>query len=224
VTPDLPPLTELFDAVIFDMDGVIVDSEPLHEQAFMETFHALGYGDTHGVNFKEYLGRSDRAVWNFFMNKHQPSQTVEELTDLKEGRLVKVLREREPLFPGVTELIDALSKKYPLAVASGSVHRVIKQVLELRNLKRFFPTVVSSEDVPQGKPSPDIFLRTADLLGVKPSRCCVIEDTTAGIQAGVSAGMTVIAITNTYPADALGKAHRIVRSYGEIHQLLLPQG
>ncbi len=211
-----------FKAVIFDMDGVIVDSEPLHEQAFMDTFHELGYGQTHGIRFADYLGRSDRAVWNVFIEKHRPSQTLLELTDLKENRLISVLQKKEPLFPDAPRLIELLSTRYPLAVASGSVHKVISAVLGLRNLRSFFKTVVSAEDVRHGKPAPDIFLRTAELLKIAPQDCCVIEDTTAGVEAARSAGMQVIAITNTYPSDALHRASAVVKTYQEIESLLNP--
>lgn len=218
----LQPFPHPFDAVIFDMDGVIVNSEPLHEDAFLETFEELGYGHNHGIVFEQYLGRSDRAVWNAFIEAHTPKQTIEELTDLKEGRLVQVLRETEPLFPNVPQLIEKLAARYPLAVASGSVHRVITEVLNLQNLRRFFGPVVSAQDVARGKPDPDIFLRTAELLKKDPATCCVIEDTIAGVEAAIAAGMKVIAITNTYPAERLHRADRVVSSYSEIERLLLP--
>lgn len=205
------------------MDGVIVDSEPLHEAAFLETFEELGYGDTHGIRFADYLGRSDRAVWNAFVSKHSPKQSIEELTDLKESRLIRVLQERKPLFPSVPELIETLAARYPLALASGSVHRVITAVLELRPLRSLFGPVVSAQDVPHGKPAPDIFLRAAELLNVDPSDCCVIEDTTAGVEAALAARMHVIAITNTYPAEALHRAHKVVRTYSEIESILAPK-
>lgn len=212
-----------FKAVIFDMDGVIVNSEPLHDQAFKETFDELGYGETHGIRLTDFRGRSDRAVWNVFVERHRPSQSLAELTDLKESRLIRALQADRPIFPGIPQLVESLAAHYPLAVASGSLHRVIRAVLELDDLRRFFGTVVSSEDVASGKPSPDIFLRTADLMGVAPADCCVIEDTTAGIQAGLAAGMTVIAITNTYPAGELTRAHQVVRTYDEISRLLMPR-
>ena len=219
---DVHSFPKPYRAIIFDMDGVIVDSEPLHERAFLETFEELGLLETHGIHFPDYFGRSDRAVWNAFMERHQPKQSLDELTDMKESRLIRVLRSKEPLFPPVPQLIEKLAARYPLAVASGSVHRVIAEVLTLRDLRRFFGPVVSAQDVTHGKPAPDIFLRAASLMGVAPEDCCVIEDTTAGIHAARAAGMHVIAITNTYPREKLHEANLVVKTYDEIEQVLLP--
>ena len=91
----------------------------------------------------------------------------------------------------------------------------------MRGLRRFFRAVVSSEDVAHGKPAPDIFLRAAELLGVQPTKCCVIEDSASGVEAALAAGMTVIAITNSLPAEKLSRATSVVETYEEIEQLLL---
>ena len=94
----------------------------------------------------------------------------------------------------------------------------------MRGLRRFFRAVVSSEDVAQGKPAPDIFLRAAELLGVQPTKCCVIEDSGAGVEAALAAAMTVIAITNSLPPEKLSRATRVVRNSEEIEQVLLQGG
>jgi HAD superfamily hydrolase (TIGR01509 family) len=209
-----------FEAVIFDMDGVIVDSEPLHEKAFQDVFLKLGYGKTHGMDFPSYYGRSDRALWEDFVAKHQPPQSLEELISLKQRRLIELLRETKPVFAGAEHLLLDLHGRYPLGLASGSVHEVIGEVLAMRDLRRFFRQVVSVQDVPRPKPFPDVFLRAAELLGIPPARCCVIEDSAVGTQAAVAAGMTVIAITNTLPAGQLAHAHHVVKRYEEIQALL----
>ncbi|MDE2643613.1 MAG: HAD hydrolase-like protein, partial [Verrucomicrobiota bacterium] len=85
-----------FDAVIFDMDGVIVDSEPIHEMSFLELWQEMGYGDNHGIHFPDYYGQSDRVVWESFIEKHQPSQTIGELIGLREKRLVQMLSDKQP--------------------------------------------------------------------------------------------------------------------------------
>jgi HAD superfamily hydrolase (TIGR01509 family) len=210
----------MFSAVIFDMDGVIVDSEPRHERAFLDVFEQMGYGQTHGVHFEQYIGRSDRAVWVDFIARHQPKQSIEELTAWKQNHVIEILRREQPIFEGLPELVAQLAASHRLAVASGSVHLVIDEVLAMKSLRRHFPIVVSVQDVAHGKPAPDIFLRAAVLLGVEPAACCVIEDSAAGVTAARAAGMTAIAITNTLSAEKLAHAHHVLRTYGEIGRLL----
>lgn len=207
-------------AVIFDMDGVIIDSEPRHERAFLDVFEQMGYGQTHGIQFEQYLGRSDRAVWLDFIAKHNPKWTLDELTAWKQNHLIEIIRREQPIFDGLPELVAKLAPRYRLAVASGSVHPVIEEVLAMKSLRQFFPIVVSVQDVAHGKPAPDIFLRAAQLLGVEPAACCVIEDSAAGVTAARAAGMTAIAITNTLPVDKLTHANHVVRTYEEIERLL----
>jgi len=209
------------EAVIFDMDGVIVDSEPLHEQAFREVLDEIGYGQNHGLDFTEYYGKSDRVVWQDFFARHQPAQTLDELADWKQRRFFELLRADEPVFEPLPELLKKLSSRYRLGLASGSAHRVIREVLALKNLGGFFSVAVSAEDVAHGKPAPDIFLRAAELLKVRPGRCWVIEDSVAGVEGALAAGMRVIGITNTFSAARLQPATHIVETYDAIDRLLL---
>ena len=207
--------------IIFDMDGVIVDSEPRHQRAFMEVFHEIGYADIHGIAFENYLGKTDRAVWEDFMVLHRPSFSIDDLISRKQNRLIDLIRSEQPIFETLPELVEKLSQQFPLAVASGSLHPVIDAVLELQDLRRFFPTVVSVQDVAKGKPAPDVFLRAADLMGVAPSEICVIEDSAAGVEAGRAAGMKVIGITNSLAASKLNRADFVVEDYESIEGLLL---
>ena len=211
-------------AVIFDMDGVIVDSEPLHERAYREIFREMGYGDAHGIHFPDYYGKTDRALWVDFIARHRPRQSIDELLAWKQKRLIDFLRDEEPLFEKLPDLVEKLAAHYPLAIASGSAHPVIDEVLAIRQLRRFFSVLVSSTDVPHGKPAPDVFLRAAALLEVPPARCVVVEDSIAGVEGALAAGMRVIAIANTVRPDQLVRATRVVRTYEEIERLLLPHG
>lgn len=210
-------------AVIFDMDGVIVDSEPRHEQAFLEVVRSIGYGDNHGLRFADYVGRSDQELWVDFVKRHKPRQTLEELLAMKRERVVEILRRDQPVFAGLPQLVEKLAPKFSLAVASGSERVVVEEVLALGELRRFFSAVVTAADVKHGKPAPDIFLRAAELVGAAPADCWVIEDSKPGVAAGLAAGMRVIAITNTHGADELAHANYVVGTYGEIARLLLSQ-
>jgi len=208
-------------AVIFDMDGVIVDSEPRHERAFRDVLSTIGYAENHGIHFPDYYGKSDQLVWRDFIERHSPPQTHDELMRLREARFLEIVVEDEPVFEGIPELVVALYERFQLSVASGSRHTIISAVLGMKGLRGSFPTVVSSEDVAHGKPRPDIFLRAAELMGVKPERCVVIEDSVAGVEAGLAAGMDVIAITNTFSRDRLNCATTVVDAYNEIRDLLI---
>jgi HAD superfamily hydrolase (TIGR01509 family) len=169
-------------------------------------FHEIGLGEKHGMDFPAYYGRSDRALLLDFVARHRPPQSIEELTERKQSRFIEMVRREEPIFAGLPELVEKLAVRYRLAVASGSVHPVIDEVLAMKGLRRFFPAVVSVQDVARGKPEPDIFLRAAELLGVARETCCVIEDAAAGVTAAVRAGMRVIAITNSLPDGCCANA------------------
>lgn len=208
-------------AVIFDMDGVIVDSEPRHERAFLEVVREIGYAGRHGLQFSDYVGRSDQELWLDFVARNRPKQRAEELLAMKRKRLVEFLRREQPLFAGLPELVERLAARYPLALASGSERPVVEEVLRLGSVGRFFSVVVTDTEVARGKPAPDIFIRAAQLLGVAPTACCVVEDSKPGVAAGLAAQMRVIAITNTHPAGELRDATHVVRTYAEIGELLL---
>jgi beta-phosphoglucomutase-like phosphatase (HAD superfamily) len=129
----------------------------------------------------------------------------------------------QPVFPGLPDLVARLAARWPLAVASGSEHMVIEAALSIKGLRRFFSVVVSSADVANGKPAPDIFLRAAEMLRLPPQDCWVIEDSKPGIAAGLAAGMRVIAIANTLPPEELQQATHVVKTYREIERLLLAE-
>ena len=205
-------------AIIFDMDGVIVDSEPLHKESFLQVWKELGYGNNHGIHFPDFYGTSDRTVWKAFIDKHQPKMHIDELILLREQRLIKLLREKKPIFDGVLPLIQHLTSYYPIGLATGSVHHIIDEILKMDELRQYFRCIVSSEDVSLPKPSPEIFLLASKKLNVEPKYCCVIEDTINGIKAGKAAGMNVVAITNTFSIDQLSKsgADLVCQRYTEI--------
>jgi beta-phosphoglucomutase-like phosphatase (HAD superfamily) len=165
------------------------------------------------MDFATYYGQSDRVFWLDFIAKHRPPQSLDELLSLKLGRLIDILRREQPLFAGLPDLIEKLAPRYRLAIAPGSKHPVIDEVLGMKQLRRFFSVVVSVQEVACGKPAPDVCLRAAERLSVPAGRCCVLEDS--------AAGMEVVAITNTLPAERLETASYVVDTHEEIEALLL---
>ena len=203
------------------MDGVLVDSEPRHERAFLDVVREIGYADKLNLRFADYIGRTDQELWADFVARHRPPQSFDDLLARKRQRMVEIIRHEQPLFDGVLALVEKLGVRYALAVASGSERLVVDEVLKLKGLGRLFSAVVTSSEVEHGKPAPDVFLRTAERLKVLPDACCVIEDSKPGIAASLAAGMQVIAITNTHRAQELQAATHVVRTYSEIERLLL---
>lgn len=210
-----------FAAVIFDMDGVIVDSEPVHEQAFHDVLRELGWADNHGMCLADYVGRRDHDLWLDFIARNRPAQSLDELLALKRTRMLELLRRKQPVFPDLPGLVTQLAARCPLALASGSERPIVEAVLGLRNLRNFFRVTISGCEITNGKPAPDIFLEAAHRLGVMPQDCWVIEDSKPGVAAALAAGMRVIAITNTHPAKELSHATVVVQTYDEIARLLL---
>lgn len=210
-----------YKAVIFDMDGVIVDTEPRHERAFHAVVEEIGYARKHSLRFADYVGRTDRVLWEDFVKAHQPPHSLEELLAMKREKVVDIIRSERPLFDGLPALVEALAAMVPLALASGSERPIVEEVLSLDNLRQFFQVTVSGSDIVNGKPEPDIFLTTARLLGVEPSGCVVIEDSRPGVAAALAAGMRVIAITNTHPAEELTEATQVVSDYEQLRQVLI---
>lgn len=210
-----------FSAVIFDMDGVLVDSEPLHQQAFETLFEELGKKHNHGIVFHEYYGRSDRALLRDFIDKHKLPDELEDLTQRKLKVFLKYLRERRPVFEELHQLIPELKKHYKLGVASSSQHVVIDVVMEISGLRTHFDTIVGFEDIRFTKPDPEIYFTAAKRLGVRPSQCCVIEDAALGVQAAKMAGMTCIGLTTSLPPEKLKQADLIARTYEDVRRILL---
>lgn len=210
-----------FAAVIFDMDGVIVDSEPRHEQAFYDVMRELGWAEDHGLRFADYVGRRDHDLWKDFIARNRPAQSLDDLMALKRTRMLELLRREQPIFPGLPELVKQIASICPLALASGSERPIVEAVLGLRNLRDFFRVTISGCEITNGKPAPDIFLEAARQLGVAPKNCWVIEDSKPGVAAALAAGMRVIAITNTHSAKELSHATVVAQTYEEIASLLL---
>ena len=210
-----------FSAIIFDMDGVIVDSEPLHQRAFETLFEELGKKHDHGVVFSDYYGRSDGALLRDFIDKHKLPHELEDLSARKLKYFLSYLRERRPVFQELHALVPELARRYKLAIATSSSHPVADIVMEISGLGPNFKLIVAREDVRFPKPDPEIYFTTARKLGVRPSTCCVIEDTTPGVQAAKMAGMTCIGLTSCLPPDKLSRADHVARNYDDVRKLLL---
>lgn len=210
--------------MIFDLDGVIADSEPLHKESFRLLLGEMGIEESAMGDWNRFVGTADLPVLLKLIEGRNVEGTPEEWLERKGALFLELLRQREPIFPEIPGLVEDLARQYLMAVASGSLRTAIAGVLGLRGLRRHFRHAISVQDVARGKPAPDLFLRAAELLGMASSECVVIEDSAPGVAAARAAGMRVIAITNTTEAERLADADAVVGGFEEVRALLLGQG
>jgi HAD superfamily hydrolase (TIGR01509 family) len=212
-----------YQAVIFDMDGVLVHSEPLHRQAYERLFAELGRADDHGVVYSDYYGRTDKSLLVDFIARSGQAHDLDGLLRRKQELFLDYLLTHRPVFEELNTLLPELAARCPLAVASSSPHKVIDAVMEITRLRPHFKAIVGFEDFKNAKPDPEIFLTAARRLGAEPKRCVVIEDAVAGVTAAKAAGMTAIGFTTSLPAETLRKAKAdfTAENYGDIRNILL---
>lgn len=185
----------MIEAIIFDMDGVLVDSEPFHieiEKRQFERNKLIVSAEEH----LNYMGMASDVMWRTIVHKHQLNIPVEELIDQNRTESLRYFSELAtiPVMPGLIELLEMLKgKNYPMAVASSSFPEIIELILKKTELRDYFRVVVSSQEAGQSKPEPDVFLLAAKKLGVPPTNCIVIEDSFNGIAAAHAANMHCVA-------------------------------
>ena len=208
----------MIDAVVFDLDGVLLDSEQLWDEAREELARDRG-GRWHERAQRDMMGMSSREWSRYMHDVIGLREPPEEISAEVVRRMERRYRERLPLLPGAVEAVVRLAARWPLGLASSSNRPLIDLVLEVSELGRFFRATVSSEEVARGKPAPDVFLEAARRLDVAPERVAVVEDSENGILAGRAAGMRVVAIPNAHfppGAEALAAADVVLASLDEL--------
>jgi beta-phosphoglucomutase family hydrolase len=208
--------------VIFDMDGVIVDSEPIHYLCDTKTLEDYGVA----VDFDEmqrYIGVGNEAMWSDLIKRHQIKATVEELTKRQDDYKKELFgKDNIVAVKGIESLIKKLHKKdIKIALASSSPKYFIESILKSLDLLNYFGALVSGDEVTRSKPEPDIYLKAAELIGISPMECMAIEDAAAGVIAAKAAGMYTIGYKNPNSGNQdLSPADLIVESIWEVENRL----
>ena len=213
----------MIDAVVFDLDGVILDSEEVWDEVRKRYVRERG-GRYDEAAQRAMMGMSS-TEWSRFIHEELgvASPAAEINADVVELMAARY-RERLPLVPGAREAVDRLARAFPLGLASSSNRPLIDAVLELADLSHAFRATVSSEEVARGKPAPDVYLEASRRLDVSPERCFAIEDSHSGIRSAKAAGMRVVAIPNaSYPPDeaALAEADLVLDSIDELDPAII---
>jgi HAD superfamily hydrolase (TIGR01509 family) len=213
----------VIDAVAFDLDGLLISSEEVWD-AVRERL-VLERGGRYDAEVQRAMMGMSSGEWSRYLHEVAGvPDTPGEINAEVVRRMLAAYRERLPLLPGAVAAVERLGGRFPLALASSSNRELIDAVLELAGIAGLFRATVSSDEVPRGKPAPDVYLEAARRLGVEPRRCAAVEDSHAGIRAAKAAGMRVVAIPNSgYPPDdeALAAADVVLGSLAELDAALI---
>jgi HAD superfamily hydrolase (TIGR01509 family) len=218
---------ESVDAVVFDLDGLLIDSEHLWDEVRESLVRERG-GRWHDRAQADMMGMS-APEWSRYMHEELGlSESPEEISAEVVRRMESLYRERLPLLPGAREAVERLAARWPLGLASSSNRPLIDLALEVSSMAPFFRATVSSEEVGRGKPAPDVYLEAAKRLEVEPERAVAIEDSHNGILSAAAAGMRVIAVPNRrFPPreDSLAQADVVLDSLEELKpEAITPPG
>src|SRR5579862_7655968 len=212
------PGGEVIEAVVFDMDGVLVDSEPVWERVRRKLVAERG-GRWPDDAQDRMMGMSTAEWSRYISEEFGVSLAPERVAELVITAMKAEYQAHLPLLPGAVEAVRALSGRWRLAVASSAPKSLIEAVLDAAGLRPAFAASVSSEEVTRGKPAPDVYLEATARLGVPPQGCAAVEDSSNGLRSAAAAGLTVIAVPRPeYPpsADALGQARVVLGSLTEL--------
>jgi beta-phosphoglucomutase len=206
-------------AIVFDFDGVLADSEPLHLRAYQEVLAPRGITLGRDDYYEKYLGFDDVGVfWQLAEDRGWSidAQDVETLIAEKARRFDALIHTTDVLYPGAARCVERMAAAFPLGIASGALKHEIQGILARGGLGDSFRFIVASGDTPSSKPAPDPYRLAAELHRLPPATCVAIEDSVQGLESAKAAGLACIAVTHTYAAETLASADRIVGSLDEI--------
>jgi beta-phosphoglucomutase len=217
----------MLQAVIFDFDGVIADTEPLHLAAFNKVLDKYGVEIPKETYYEEYLGFNDHDCFEILKKAHPLKLgkiSVKTLMQQKAKAYLDIIKEEPSVISHVPEFLRMLARNnILLAICSGGLRNEIETVLLQARLNDFFEIIVSADEVKKGKPDPQGFILTLEMLNsrhpgktIKAADCVVIEDSHWGIEAAAAAGMHIVAVTNSYEQDELAKAELVIDNLGDL--------
>ncbi|MFC9278586.1 HAD family hydrolase [Streptomyces collinus] len=212
-----------YDLIIFDNDGVLVDSEPISNRHLAAYLTELGHPTSYEDSIRDYMGSAMHRIHDLVLER-TGRRLPDDFDDVFHARVFAAFeRELKPV-PGAGGVLEKLTADgVPFCVASSGSHERIRVGHRTTGLDRWFDErrVFSSQDVGRGKPAPDLFLYAAERMGVAPERCLVVEDSPLGVQAAVAAGMDVYGFTAMTPAAKLAQANQLFSTMGELADLLV---
>jgi beta-phosphoglucomutase len=217
-------------AIVFDFDGVLANSEPLHLRAYQDVLASEGLALDEADYYARYLGHDDVGAFKAFgadRGRVWTSAELEHLIEAKARRLEILERDLSILFPGAAEAVRRAARAFPIAIASGALGAEIRRVLDREQLAACFTAIVAAEDTPISKPAPDPYVRAVSLLSavvgadLVPAECVALEDSHWGLQSARAAGLRTVGVAQTYDKTVLVEADLVIDSIGNLDLLEL---
>ena len=207
-------------AIIFDMDGTLVNTEPLHCEAWLTVLAKRGFHYDHSW-FTQWIGKADRFLARGVIEEHGLDLEPRVLQKEKEALFHALAEKETQTFPGLDELLSSLKGNLPMAIATNSSRQDAEKVFIPTQLDKWMETVVTSDDVERLKPAPDMFLLAAQRLGIPFEHCLVIEDSEAGARGAVAAGMYVLGLSSSITAERMQMCAEILPHPTQAYQRVL---
>lgn len=208
-------------AVLFDMNGIIINDEHIHELAFKQTLRPYDILITHQDYILCCVGKTDRAGYELISTQFSKKLPIDKLLEDKANLYLKLFPEHKKTYPNVIELIHSLAKNFILGLTSSSSRQEVDLIITEFQIKDKFFTTISGNDVLNGKPNPEPYIKTSDKIGVPTNECLVIEDSRSGVESAKSAGCFCIGVTTTHSKEDLKDADAIVDNFAEINMQLI---
>lgn len=211
----------MIQALIFDLDGTLANTEMLHFKAWREALLQNGIGEFSLEDFLRYVGTSNEKVASDYIQSDGIKKSQKELITEKQTLYMDLIPEVE-LCTGTREILERFKGKMSLAVASSSHEKEIRAILETHDLISYFPVILGGDMVQKRKPDPEIYAKSAGLLGVEPRKCLAFEDSSPGLNAAKNAGMKAIAVPNEFTREHdFTRADSIVTSFDAVDTVML---
>lgn len=209
-------------AVIFDMNGVIIDDERIHQESWRVYCNKHGFHITDDEFKHKVFGRTEKDTFVYLYDRAITPDELENFSNERVDTAIEIFKSQIKMTDGLQYLLDELSENnIPMAVATSARRRYFNFIMDELHIRNYFKVVLTAEDITKGKPDPEIYIETAEELRIDPKDCIVFEDTLSGIKSAKTAGMKVVGIATTHSKEELSLADAVVESFKEVNHHFL---
>ncbi len=199
--------------VLYDMNGIIVDDEHIHELAFYKVMQRYNVVMNHNDYMTLCAGRTDKEGFELIMEKNNLELKLSELMEQKQEIYFDIFKDSKVAYPGIVDLVKKTSEVFKIALVTSSLRNEVEMITKEFGIYDYFKAIITADDIEKGKPDPEPYIKGAKAVGSVPSECVVIEDSASGVKAAIGAGMKCIGVTTTHQATDLVNATIVVKNF-----------